>query len=538
MNINNLFKATCSAALALALLLSFPVWARDFSKLVILHTNDTHGYVEADAQSCGLSVLPAIKQKYEDKGYQVLLLDAGDATQDNQLANFSKGEFIIKLFNELGYDAMTIGNHEFDFGKKVLQHNIAKAKFPIISSNIIENSKLLLFAKPYTIIEKGSHKIGVIGFTTAETITTTLAKNIEDLTFLRQDQLVENTQKLINQLKTEGCDLIIGLGHLGDDIKNEGFRSTDLLENVQGIDIFIDGHDHDTNNQEVGRTLLVETGDHSKNIGLILFEDGRFVGNLLEVNQCQSFAKDQKIEALIKAEKDKIESKLNKVIATSTFEIDGSREPGNRTYETNAGDLITDAMLWKANEKLKKQGLKADLALVNGGSIRASIKKGKITNSHIKAMLPYENDLYMVTVSGKTLLEILECSTSILPRPIAGFPQASNINYSVNTKAPYESAGNYKNSNYKKPKNLGARVSIGSINGKPFNLKHNYNLVVTKFILTGGDSYDALKDHKNIIKQVDLKAEISETLIEYLQNRHHGLVPLQYEHSQNRIKIY
>ena len=89
MNITNLFKATCSAALALALLLSFPVWARDFSKLVILHTNDTHGYVEADAQSCGLSVLPAIKQKYEDKGYQVLLLDAGDATQDNQLANFS-----------------------------------------------------------------------------------------------------------------------------------------------------------------------------------------------------------------------------------------------------------------------------------------------------------------------------------------------------------------------------------------------------------------------------------------------------------------
>ena len=179
MNIKALFKATCSAATVLALL-SSPVWARDFSKLVILHTNDTHGYVEADAQSCGLSVLPAIKKKYEDKGYQDLLLDAGDATQDNQLANFSKGEFIIKLFNELGYDAMTIGNHEFDFGKKVLQHNIATAKFPIISSNIIENSKLLLFAKPYTIIEKGSHKIGIIGFTTAETITTTLAKNIED----------------------------------------------------------------------------------------------------------------------------------------------------------------------------------------------------------------------------------------------------------------------------------------------------------------------------------------------------------------------
>ena len=238
MKIKALFKATCSAATVLALL-SSPVWARDFSKLVILHTNDTHGYVEADADSCGLSVLPAIKKKYEDKGYQVLLLDAGDATQDNQLANFSKGEFIIKLFNELGYDAMTIGNHEFDFGLDNMARVFRSLNFPIVCANYdFSNTPLDGVVKPYVILHRKGLRIGVFGLCP---VLDGLVdhKNYEPI---RYEDPVEKAKEMVALLKAQRCDVIVCLSHLGWDIG--GMDDEAVIARTEGIDLVLGGHSH------------------------------------------------------------------------------------------------------------------------------------------------------------------------------------------------------------------------------------------------------------------------------------------------------
>ena len=160
-------------------------FAADFSHLVILHTNDTHGYDQRADGVNGMATVAALKEDYEAKGYEVLLVDAGDAIQDNNLVNFSKGKTAIDFMNAVGYDAMTLGNHEFDYGSDVTMERIKQAKFPIVSANIIVDATGKPFTgKTHAIIRKGDLKIGVFGLTTPSTITTSNPKSTRGLTFL------------------------------------------------------------------------------------------------------------------------------------------------------------------------------------------------------------------------------------------------------------------------------------------------------------------------------------------------------------------
>ena len=246
-------RLLCCLLLALSLLTGTAL-AADFSDLVILHTNDTHGYdqySEADGVN-GMAAVAGLREELMAQGKQVLLLDAGDAIQDNNLVNFSQGASAMEFMNAVGYDAMCLGNHEFDYGQDVTLQRISEAHFPVLACNVIVEATGKHFTRPSVIIARGKHRIGVIGLVTPEVTTSSFPPYVAGLSFLRDKELYGAVQREVQELQRQHCDLIVVLGHMGSEFCNEGNRSQDVLSNVKGIDIFIDGHDHLVKNEYVG----------------------------------------------------------------------------------------------------------------------------------------------------------------------------------------------------------------------------------------------------------------------------------------------
>lgn len=518
------------------------VEAKDFSKLVILHTNDTHGFDFFEDRKdgtgfLGIGAIAGLKKDLETKGYEVLLLDAGDCSQDNMLVNFSEGLFAFKLYNMAKYDAICLGNHEFDYGQDILLRNMKEAAFPVLSSNIIVTATGLPFTITSAIIKKGENTIGIVGFTTPNTINSTAKGNVEGLEFFKEEKLYECARTEIQKLKDNGCDLIIGLGHMGSEEANIGFRSDDILLNTDGFDIFIDGHDHVVKNRRVNGTLLVEAGSYTMNAGFIEYKDGTFVENMKTFDEIKGKYGSKEIDKAITAELQAIEKYYGKIIGKSDVLLDASREPGLRTREMALGDLTADAMLWQANEALKLSGKKVHLAIINGGGIRHNIEKGDIKISTIMDVLPYPNQLNVITLKGEKILEMLECATQLTPKAMGGFPQVSGVRFKIDTSVPYLKGDKYADSEYFAPLKPGSRVSIEEIDGKPFEKNKMYNLVVTDFQLKGGDTYSALYEKSILQSRVVIGYTIFDALLNYIQTELNGNVNAEYQAPDGRIDI-
>lgn len=525
----------CCLLLVLSLLTS-TAFAADFSDLVILHTNDTHGYDQrSDADGVnGMAVVAGLRDELLAQGKHVLLLDAGDAIQDNNLVNFSKGASAIAFMNAVGYDAMCLGNHEFDYGQDVTLARIREARFPMMACNIVVEATGELFAQPVTIVRKGDHKIGIVGITTPEAATSASPMAVAGLKFLQGKDLYAAVQKEVNYLKALGCDLVVAVGHMGSENFNVGNRSNDVLENVTGIDIFIDGHDHAVKNLYVGGALLAETGSYTKNIGHIVWKDGQWQEELLPFDAKRTQDKD--VKALIDRVADDVNAQLSKPIGTSAFALDATRDPGVRTMEMNAGDFVADAFLWQANQATVIDGTTVDAAITNGGGIRASIPAGTVTLGDISRAVPYNNVLYVMTLKGSDLLELLEAATCATPRAIGAFPQVAGIEYTIDTRVPYENGRQYPGSTYFAPKNLGSRVQITSVGGKPFDLDATYRVVTVEFVVRGGDAYGHCVE-PGAITATSIGYADKEAIVNYLKEALNGEVPESYREAQGRITI-
>ena len=239
-------RKVLSLFLVVAMLLSLGITASaaepadDLSgAVVILHTNDVHGAIDGYAKAA------ALKKTYEDMGAYVLLMDAGDFSQGDPTVSASQGATAVELMNLAGYDVAAPGNHEFDYGYQNLSTLAGEAEFPIVAANVLYNGKTA-FEDNVTFTAPDGTKIGVFGLDTPETATKAHPAKIQGVTFLSGDELVECAQEQVDALEAEGCDVIVCLGHLGIDEESTGNRSVDLLEKVDGIDLFIDGHSHST----------------------------------------------------------------------------------------------------------------------------------------------------------------------------------------------------------------------------------------------------------------------------------------------------
>lgn len=503
-------------------------------EIVILHTNDVHGAISSYAK------VAALKAEYEAKGAEVLLMDAGDYIQGEPYVSVSQGETAIRLMNYVGYDVATIGNHEFDYGYENLAKLAAAAEFPIIAANVMYNGKTAFEANKVFELESGV-KVGVFGLSTPETATKAHPGKIKGVTFLSGDDMNKAAQAQVDELTAAGCDYIICLGHLGIDDSSKGYRSVDLLEAVTGIDVFIDGHSHSSLDDvkalvgedcKVGDTLLTSTGTKLATVGaVVISEDGI---SIKSVDLEKYEGSDDVVEEAAQLVIDEVDAAYGEVFAKSEVELCGEKAPGNRTEETNNGDLIADAILWQA----KKDGSLpvADenvIAITNGGGIRAAIAAGDITKKDVNTVLPFGNTVAYVTVKGSVLLEALEASTYCTPEAVGAFPQVAGIEFTVDTNKAYDQGEQYPGSTYYAPASIN-RVTIESINGKAFDPEATYVVVTNDFLAAGGDTYYAF----SVSTSVDTGIPMDEAVMSYITEELKGVVTAEkYGEPQGRITV-
>ena len=531
-----------SVLLAMAMVLSLTVtsFAADTAadakaemagKTVILHTNDVHGAVE------GYAYIAQLKADYEAKGAEVILVDAGDFSQGTTYVSSTKGADAVTMMNAAGYDVVTLGNHEFDYGYAQLKENMSKAKFKVVCADVFNEDGTPIFDASYTYTTKSGVKVGFFGMETPETQTKANPALIKGLTFATGDAFTKAAADQVAALKD--ADVVICLAHLGVDAESAPYRSTDLYAAVKGIDFIVDGHSHTVMTKGEKGEPIQSTGTAFKNIGVIVIDDAskKIESNsLYEIKE--DTAKDATVAAAAKVIVDRVNNEYGVKFATSKVELNGAKAPnGNRDVETNNGDLITDAMRWKVLQN--KDGLTVNedhvVAITNGGGIRAAIAKGDVTKKDINTVLPFGNTVAVVYVTGEQLLEALEASTFSTPTAVGGFPQVSGINFTIHTGKAYDKNDTtYPESTYYGPKTIN-RVVINSVNGKEFKANEVYAVVTNNFCAAGGDTYYAFKAAS---AQFDTGIPLDEAVMEYVTKELKGVIGEQYAAPQGRVTYF
>ncbi len=509
------------------------------TKLAIVYTNDTHGHDILDDESMGLAAVKQLKKDYEAKGYEVLMLDAGDFVQGDNLVNHSNGTTGVDFFNECGYDAVALGNHEFDYGQNAVYGFVETAHFPILSANIIVDATgQQLFAPRTTFTLTDGTKVGVFGVTTPETSTSCNPTFVKGLTFQQGDALYACAQEQVNHLRSEGCSLVVCLAHLGESETEAPSRAQDLVKNTVGIDLVIDGHDHEEENQTLQNgmgkdVLVVETGCYTHAVGVITWENGTLTAGLERFGEYTG--QDAEVAKYVKSVSDSMQDQLSTVMAHTNFVLDGSRAPGLRTHETNLGDLVCDAVLWEARQMADDT---PDCVITNGGAIRDGIEAGDITEGDVLNVLPFVNYVCTIKVTGAQLLEAIEASCAVTPEEMGGFPQVSAMTYSVDTRVPFESAGDYPGSTFAKPAKPGARVTISDVGGRGFSLDDTYTVASNDFLCAGGDSYYVFAEAASKTMK-DINYKYDQCLSYFLKEACNGEVPDEYKDpaGQGRITV-
>ncbi len=512
-------------------------------KLVFIHTNDMHGYYQTEEKAIGIAGVKGLKDYYTAQGADVILLDAGDFSQGTTLVNHSKGIAASKYLVAAEYDAVVLGNHEFDFGFDALLENTAvleKANIPVLAANVLKKGTDQPYFGDNIVIEKGGMKIGVFGLDTPETQTKSSPSSVKDVDFLDGEKLFAAAQAQVDALKEKGCDYIVAVTHLGVDDESIGRRSIDVANAVEGIDLMIDGHSHTVmdGGEVVNGTRIVSAGSYLENVGTVVLDKDTKEATAKLISAGEYAANignyDEALAKLVAADKEVVDAYYAGLFAKTEVALNGEREPGVRTEETNLGDFAADAFLYVGKKYAKEQNLEVsvDAALSNGGGIRASIPAGDISMNTLYTVFPYGNTVALVTVTGEQLLEILEASTFCTPTALGGFPQVAGVEYTIHTAVEYKNGAQYPDSTYFAPAAPGTRVTITSVGGKDFDPKANYTVVVNSFQAEGGDTYYALTQGSF---QQDTGIVDAEALIQYVDSLG-GVIGAEYAEPQGRIR--
>lgn len=465
----------------------------DFSgKTVILHSNDVHGALE------GYAAMSALRATFEMSGAEVILVDAGDFSQGTIYVSSNKGASAVTMMNAVGYDFVTLGNHEFDFGYEQLKKNLERANFTVLCADVyLDETGETIYPADAVFETESGVKIGFFGMETPETATKVNPGLISEISFATFDDLYASAQVAVDDLREQEADLVFGIVHLGvdDESASNGYRSLDLYDNVNGVDFLIDGHSHTVMTSGPNGEPIQSTGTAFANIGVIVIDnetktiEDNFLMNTAGLSRNALIA--SKANGIIET----VDAEYNTPFATSEVLLNGERAPGNRTEQTNLGSLITDAMVWSV---VSAGGVASYydapvVGVTNGGGIRATIQPGEVTKKDINTVLPFGNTVAVVYVTGAELLEALEASTFCTPDAVGGYPQTSGIEWVLDTSVAFDQGEVYaldgKESSYYAPASIG-RVTIKSINGEAFDENATYAVVTNNFCAAGGDTYN------------------------------------------------
>jgi 2',3'-cyclic-nucleotide 2'-phosphodiesterase (5'-nucleotidase family) len=446
-------------SIILAIVFLTPAYGREVS-LRILYVNDFHGFAEpyqppgSQEKLGGAAYLAREVQRLRQEK-PTLLLAAGDMIQGHSWTNLFGGRPSITLMNQMRFNAMVVGNHEFDFGQDALKKRIAAARFPVLGANV-EGFKDGL--KPYVIKAFQGLKVAIIGVVTPDTPAATHPCNVAGLKFLPPGTAVE---KYLPELKKR-ADLILVLSHLGYQ------ADRDLAAKVPGIAVIVGGHTHTKLLEPavVGDTIIVQAWEHAKALGVLdlQVEDGKiknFSGHLQMIKPAEG-REDKAVRTLVKKYAARVNAVLGEKIGEAALDLDGEHV---RARETNLGDLLADIL---------RQTAGADAAIINGGGIRTSILKGNIRVKNIYSVLPFDNYLVAIRLTGKQIREALEHGVSGLEEGAGRFPQVSGLSFAYSRRAP-----------------AGSRVKEIVIRGQPLDPRREYVVATNDFMAAGGDGYRA-----------------------------------------------
>jgi 5'-nucleotidase / UDP-sugar diphosphatase len=427
----------------------------------ILHVNDFHGFAAAykpygsDEIQGGLAFLA---QRAEELRAEkpTLFLAAGDMIQGNNWANLFQGKSSVEVMNAMNFDAMVVGNHEFDFGQAVLKERIREAKFPVLGANVSGLSTV----KPYIIKDLNGLSVAVIGVVTDDTPVTTHPGNVIGLQFLSPEDMVE---KYVRELRGKS-DIIVVLSHMGFSADSE------LAKKVDGIDVIVGGHSHTKVDTPVliGKTYIVQAFEHSKVLGVLdlsVKNDSvvRVSGRLEPIKPVGK--ENETVRAIIAKYQQRVDATMNDRVGTSLTDLDGENV---RLKETNLGNFIADGMR-------KTSG--ADAAIVNGGSIRTSIRQGQVRVSDVYAVVPFDNYIVAIKMTGQQIRDTLEHGVSAVENKEGRFPQVSGLVFTYDRLAP-----------------KGSRVKEVLIGGNPLVADREYTIATNDFLAAGGDGFKAFGD--------------------------------------------
>ena len=462
-------------------------------ELIIFHTNDMHCRIintDDDGKSIGLAEMAAAVKATKKKNLDTLWFDAGDTFHGMPRINISKGENLISLLNLAGIDAFVPGNHDFNYGLERLEWLAKKLKFPTLSANVVRKDTGETIFKSSKIFNlPNGIKVGVFGLTTPETLRSTASKNTATLNFLNP---VETAEKMIAELRPK-CDVLICVMHMGVD-ENSEFTSKLIAEETSGIDLIVDGHSHTElpDGLTINNTLIAQTGYYEHNLGQvkISLENHKIISKqakLLNAAEVKKIASkpDERIAKNIAKLEQSTKKYFDTVVAHSDRALTSNRFIVRRN-ESELGNLAVDAFKWKAN---------SDIAIINGGTLRADLPEGAVTRGDALAIFPFGNKLVKLEIDGKNIRAVLEHSVFYYPYPFGGFLNVSGMTFSFNPDKPQ-----------------GQRVENILVNGEPLDEDKTYTLATTDFTATGGDGYEMLKN----LKKLDEFETVEEVLAEYL----------------------
>ena len=460
-----------AASMAIGAPAASACWFGDKSDVTILYTNDVHTYIDKQSPKLTYAAIADLKQSYQNAGKDVLLVDAGDHVQGTAYGSMDEGASIIKLMNAAGYDVATPGNHEFDYGMDRANAIMKEADFPYLSCNWVDLRTGLRVLPSVKVFVRGGRRIAFVGVTTPETFTKSTPAYFMDKAQRKYiydiqggedgKKLYDAVQKAVDKAKLL-ADVVIGLGHLGVDPSSSPWTSEEVIAHTSGFDAFIDGHSHTVmENKQVqdasGKAVtLTQTGSYFANVGeMTIAADGTITTKLIPTHE----GMDAGIAAMQTDWVNTVDDMLGEKIAVGDSDFYVS-DPATgkrriRSAETNLGDFVADGIYTYFNEVEK---LHCDVAIMNGGGIRADVPAGDWTFKTCKQISPFGNVACLMSVTGKQIQDALEFAARFAGedgKENGGFLQVAGATYEIHTDIPNTVQTDEKN------------VWIGSATGTP-----------------------------------------------------------------------
>ena len=505
--------------------------------IIILYENDVHCAVE------GYSKLAAMKNELKETYTHVGVVSCGDYIQGSSLGAISRGEYIIELMNLVGYDAVTLGNHEFDFRLDRLEELVDMMETKPVCCNFQKIGEDTSYFDPYKIVSYGDVDIAYIGITTPSTISSSSPAQFKDENgnykySFNPTTLYEVVQENIDAAEAEGADYIIAISHIGyaeDEIYGDLEDVEDLIKNTDGLDVVLDAHSHsviegmEITDKEGNEVLLSSTGTKFENIGKLTISDGEITTELIKTEDYQGT--DPIVDAKLNEINGEYATLVERMVAFSQVDLITHDADGNRlvrTSETNLGNLCADAV---------RYAMDADVGYMNGGGLRAAIQNGDIIFNDLLSVFPFNNTVVLAEVSGQTLKNMMEMAVMSWPAEDGSFPHLSGITFSVNTAIPSSVVVN----ELEEFVEISGEYRVYDIEvfdketGKyePLSLSKTYTLAASNyFLLEYGSGMTMLKDAKIIQNEGMLDVEALER---YIVEALDGTIGEEYAEVKNNI---